>query len=331
MSQERLLVVSREGFFRGFLLLFSAVLIGYLWNSRPDMSPNDNARWDTVWSLLEYRSYQIYDTKEEAEKYDVPLQFGTIDKVQKEGKTYASKPPLYPTVIAGALALPRWILGVPFSKDRVDDRGQAVRGSIHIYGKIALILFNALPFLWMLVLYKRFLDRYTRGDFVWLVALLSGAIGTFATGYLVTLNNHTQAACFAFYTAYLMLTIWYENRREPWRFALAGLCAGWTAANEFPAGLLVIAAMGLAFLVDRRKTLIYFLPPVLLVAGALFLTNYLAIGSLKPAYMQKSLYDYPGSYWTTPEKKSGVDALNDHPEPLWVYLLHMTIGHHGVF
>jgi hypothetical protein len=331
MNQERLLVLSRDGFFRGFLLLFSAVFIGYLWNARPDMSPNDNARWDTIWSLLEYRTYQIYDTKEEAEKYGLPQQFGTIDKVQKDGRTFASKPPLYPTVIAGVLFVPRCILGEPFSKDRVDDKGQLIRGSIHIYGKITLIVFNVLPFLGMLILYRRFLDRYTRGDFVWLFALLAGAIGTFTTGYLVTLNNHTQAAAFAFFTAYLMLTIWYEKKVEPWRFALAGLCAGWTAANEFPAGLLVLAAMAIALGVDRRKTLIYFLPPVVLVAGALFLTNYLAIGSLKPAYLQKALYDYPDSYWTNPEKKSGIDALNDHPEPLWLYLLHMTIGHHGLF
>ena len=26
-----------------------------------------------------------------------------------------------------------------------------------------------------------------------------------------------------------------------------------------------------------------------------------------------------------------IDALNDHPESLGVYFLHMTVGHHGVF
>ena len=39
-------------------------------------------------------------------------------------------------------------------------------------------------------------------------------------------------------------------------------------------------------------------------------------------------YLFEGSLWKTP---LDLDALNDQPEPYWVYLFHLTLGHHGIF
>lgn len=334
MSREpeaRTIAFDRDDFFRVFLLVIGAWMAGYLWNVRPTMSPNDAARWDTIWSLVEYGDYQIYDTPEEAEKWGRDPQFGTIDKVMKDGRTYASKPPLLPTVIAGWVKLVQFVVREPFSRDRSVPGAPTVPGSIHIYGKATLFLFNLVPFLAFLVVYRRWLDRFTTDPFSWTYCLLAAALGTLTTGYLSTLNNHTQAAYAAFFTAYLVFEIWQEKKLEGWRFALAGLFAGWTAANEFPAGIFVLLALAAVFQADGKRTVLFFLPPLAVVTAALLLTNYLAIGSLIPAYLQKDLYDYPGSYWLPTSDKSGIDALNENPESYLVYFLHLSIGHHGLF
>lgn len=330
-TTEHTLAISRNTFFWTFWTLFAAFFTGYLCGIRPTMSPNDNSRWDTVWSLVEHGTYQIFDTPEEAKKYGKPEQMLTIDKVQKDGKYYSSKPPLMPTVIAGYVKCLKWIIGEEFSKDHRDADGKFHRGSIWIYGNATLLLFNLVPFLVFLILYRRFLDRLDLGDFAWCFSLVAAGIGTLVTGYLVTLNNHTPAACFGFFTAYLLMRMWYDGKTEWWRFLVAGFCAGWTATNELPAGMLVLVAMAIAFWIDWKKTILGFLPPLALVTAAFFWTNQAAIGEWKPAYLIKSLYDYPNSYWTNPEQKSGIDALNDHPEDKLTFLLHMTIGHHGIF
>ena len=350
------ITIERRAFFWVYWLLLAALLAGYVWNVRPNLSPNDNSRWDTVWSLVEYGTYEIFDTPEFGEKQ----QLRTIDKVQKDGKYYSSKPPLLPTVIAGYVEVLKVIIGEPFSKH---SRTDPTKGSIHIYGKATLLAFQLAPFLVFLILYRRFLDRYARSDFAWLGGLLAAGLGTFVTGYMGTLNNHVIAASFGFFTAYLLIGMRYEGRDAWWRFVLVGFCVGWTFACELPAGLLVFVATWYAFKTDLRKALVCFLPPLTLVVGAIFLTNYLALGTFLPAYMQKELYDYPGSYWIKPKadeekqengqgavdgkkpeiekskksdakkgpSKSGIDALNENPESKLVYLLNMTIGHHGLF
>ena len=79
------------------------------------------------------------------------------------------------------------------------------------------------------------------------------------------------------------------------------------------------------FLIDRRKTLLYFLPWAAIPCLAFFTSQYLSIGSLVPAYARPEWYHYKGSYWNDPE---GADLFTE-PKP--IYLFHMLAGHHGVF
>lgn len=342
------LTIGRNALFWGYWSILAAVLAGYLTSVRPNQSPNDNSRWNTVWSLVEHGTYQIFDTPEEAAKHEKPEQYATIDKVHKDGKFYSSKPPFLPTVIAGFVLALKQVFHEPFSKDTKAPDGQSLRGSIHVYGNATLLAFNLVPFLIFLWLFRRFLDRLGVDDFAWCYCLLAAGLGTLATGYLATLNNHTQAFSFGFIALYHLVRIWYDGERQWWRFALAGLALGWTAANELPAGVFVLVALLVVCIADWKRTLIGFLPALGLVTAGFFYTNYLALGSWNPAYVQKELYDYPGSYWKmaasaapvgatavpggpAPSGKSGIDALNEQPESLSVYLLHMTVGHHGVF
>jgi hypothetical protein len=335
------LTISRDRFFACFLALLALALVGYTWNARTVMSPNDASRWNTIWSLVEYNSYEIFDTPDFGDKQ----QLETIDKVLRrhDQKTISSKPPLLPTVMAGFVKIVRPIVGQPFTKDlRIPDK-PTVPGSINIYGKLCLWVFQILPFLGVLWLYRRFLDSLSLPGSIWVVSLMTAGLGTFVTGYLVTLNNHVVAATAALAAGYHLRAIIALNQRAAWRFALTGLLLGWTAANELPAGLWVALATIVLVIVDWKKTFACFLPPLALVTAAFFLTNYWAIGNPQdpwdvknfiPAYLQKDLYekDRSGqpSYWARKDK-SGIDALNDHPEPLYVYAFHSLLGHHGVF
>lgn len=343
LDASTVLTINRSTFFWVFWTLWSAMMVGFIWNARPSMSPNDNARWDTAWSLVEYRTYEIFDTP----NYNEKQQFPTIDKVVRahDGKVISSKPPLLPTVIAGFVEGVKWVLHEPIAKDVAVPGKPLIPGSFNIYAKAVLFAFNVLPMMLMLWLYRRFLDRHARTSFAWTFSLLTMGLGTLVTGYVVTLNNHVVAATWGFIATYNLMRIWYEGRDEWWRFALVGLLTGWTAANELPAALFVIAASLLLLWKNATKTLLCFLPPLALVMAAFFYTNYLAIGdpndvwkisNFKPAYLQKALYqsDIHGqeSYWKTGNpNRSPIDALNDHPEPKWLYFLHSTIGHHGIF
>src|SRR5437764_464228 len=139
------MLLDRSQFYRGFLLLVAAMIAGVMFGSWLPMSPNDRARWDTVWSLADFNTYQIFDTKAEAQKWDKPEQWETIDKVarkfaDKDGKEelrfYSSKPPLLPTVAAGIVKAMR-LLGPPIVKE---DRGKPTVGNSSIYFKPTLMI-----------------------------------------------------------------------------------------------------------------------------------------------------------------------------------------------
>ena len=79
-----------------------------------------------------------------------------------------------------------------------------------------------------------------------------------------------------------------------------------------------------------RQTLLYFLPAALVPLAAFVAAQYLEFGEFYLPYESfgSQEYRYEGSIWQTPLE---LDAFNKHPEPYWVYLFHMTFGHHGIF
>jgi hypothetical protein len=327
------LTIDRRTALGWFVLVWTTLMTGLVWNARANMSPNDNARWNTAWSLVEWGTYEIFDTKEAAEKAKKPLQLGTIDKVMIDGRTYASKPPLLPTLIAGWWFVIRPIVG-PVDTDGsepVDREDGTIKGSFQIYSKTTIFVFQILPYALVLWLFGRFLEEENIDGPGWLFSMLFAGFGTPAAGYLATLNNHTIGFCFVACTVWLLRRIAWQGRHEAWRFVAIGLCAGMSAACEIPAALLTLYALALVLVAAPSRTLTLMVPALAVVTAAVFATNWLATGDLKPAYMRKELYQYVGSYWVDPKSMSRIDALNFHPEPHWLYFLHLTVGHHGLF
>lgn len=285
----------------------------------PFHSANDRSRWCTIRNLVEKNSFAI-------DRFEGNRIWHTIDKVRHRGTDgkehyYSSKPPLYPTLIAGQYWLIHRLTGADF-----DDHMFAVARTI-------LILTNFLPlvlYFWLLV---GLIERWCVTDWGRLFAVAAASWGTYLTTFAITLNNHLPAAICTLIALHVFIAIWYDEKTQPRYFIMAGLAAAFAAANELPA-LSLLGLLGLALLYKNwRATLAYGTPAVALVVVAFFAVNYVAHGSLRPPYMHRSVenpddnwYAYPGSYWTG--ERTGVDA--GEPSKL-KYGMHCLIGHHGIF
>jgi hypothetical protein len=320
-------------------------------------SPNDRSRWATVRALGDEGTYAIGKRVEhdDGSYTDEGITFqegwGTIDKVlhPETKQFYSTKPPLLPTLLAGEYLLIKHIPTFHFSRDEGVRRSGQLTFSEHPQAVVRtiLVMTNLAPLVIFLVLYSRMLERlapeaWTRG-----YAMVAAAVGTYLTGFSVTLNNHTVAAFSSFFALYPALLVWSDERRDWWLFAPAGLFAGFSAVTELPATALA-AALGLGlFWKAPVRTLQWFVPLGLIPVAGHFAANYAAYGSLRPAYANKQWYDFDGSYWKIdPESgrlvgtkkdpttgatvidQSGIDSQY---EPWYGYLFHMLLGHHGIF
>jgi hypothetical protein len=325
----------------------TSIAAGHLLRQPSFMTANDISRWCTVWSLLERGTFAIDEC---------PWQVDTQDKVQRPAKTghyYSSKPALISTVIAGMLYPARRITGVPLDKVVLQQRAERwtqkpdpdhpgqVKGVLetpkdpakwpaHVfYFDPVLIVLNVVPYALFLVFFARALDRYAANDWAWLFGLVAAAFGTYLLPYTQTLNNHTIGAFAAFFALYHFLRIWDEGFLSGWRFAAAGFLAGLAASTELPA-LAFPALLGLLLLVRYpSRTLLFFLPGLIVPQAAFAGAQYAEFGEWYLPYESfgSEEYLFEGSIWQTPLE---LDAFNKSPEPYWVYLLHMTIGHHGI-
>jgi hypothetical protein len=288
---------------------------------------NDLSRWATVYSLAERGTYNIDQT---------PWP-DTIDRVRLHGHFYSSKPPFLETLLAGEY----WLL------KKITLGRLSFANSPPSVIRIMVATVNLVPLVIFLGLFSRLLDRLAPDPWIRAYAMTAAGLGTFLTGFSITLNNHTIAAFSSFFALYPAFLIWCEGQRRWLLFALAGFFAGFAAVNEFPAAAFLVAlGAGLAWKAPR-KTFTCFLPLALLPIAGHFYTSYLVTGDLQPAYEHKSAYVFPGSYWVIDPASgrlvgSEVDPATGKPtgkvgqgidnayQPWPVYLFNMVMGHHGI-
>jgi hypothetical protein len=300
--------------------------------SMPTFGSNDRSRWDTVRALVDNGTYVIgyrdYDT--DTHQYrdrGIVTEEGwqTSDKVlhpQLHGQTQwflSSKPPLFPTLVAGEY----WLLKHGFGWSITQQRMLVVR--------VGLLTWNAFPFLVYLVLLSRLLERWGSTDWGRLYVFTAACFGTFLTTFAVTLNNHTVAACCALFALYPALAM----PPRPLAFVMAGLFAGFTVCCELPAAAFAVALLILLLVRNPRLTVAFFLPALALPIAGLLVTNYLAIGQLTPAYGEVGgpWYEYAGSPWIRKgslEENRGIDWAGLR-ESKAAYAFHFLLGHHGLF
>lgn len=280
--------------------------------SRAMLSANDRSRWCTVRSLVEQKTFQIDD---------IAAQRGwnTIDKVYKDGHYYSSKPPFLSVLVAAAY----WPCYRIIGWDLLNENLFLVRS--------LLILYQGIPLLIGWLLMARIIDQEARTEFAKQFSVLALVYGSFLTTFGITLNNHVPAACglmFAIWNVWQILND--DGGGRGANYFWGGFWCAFTACCELPAALMV-ALIGLWMLCrSGKRTILYFVPGVVLPLGFFVLTNYLATGSWKPFYtgFGTELYNYTvngkPSYWTNPQ---GIDRSQDS---FPVYLFHCLLGHHGL-
>ncbi len=331
-----------------FITIAFGMMVGHIVGvERSGPSPihgdNDRSRWATIRSLVEKHSYTIgmrayFDeagTIFADEGQIIEPGWGTIDKVldptpgwrnpdPKPGEArfakyyYSSKPPLLSTVLAGEY----WLLNKLFGWSLADE------GKWYIV-RTTLVTIAAIPWLIALVLMAKLIDRLSTSDTARLAAMAAVCYCTFVNPFANTLNNHSIAAWSVIFAMYPVLSA--SLKQQPISFIgalAAGFWAAWTVTAELPAAAFA-GLLGLWILVQQPRALIPYILGVLPILVGFLLTNYLAIGTIIPAYEKfgTEWYNYTGSHWH-PDNLKGIDKPKDSTP---VYLFHLTFGHHGLF
>lgn len=245
----------------------------------PFLSANDRSRWATIRALVDEGTYAIDNVifKQDGQR---DRAWYSIDVVHHKGPDgrwhyYSSKPTLLPTLLAGEY----WLI------QRLT--GATLKDKPFYVARLMLVLTNVVPLAVALAALAWLAEIYGTTDWGRLFMVACACGGTLLTTFTVALNNHLPAAVGAAFTLACLLPICWQRQEDRWRFVGAGLFSSFTAACELPA-LAFFAIVG-AILLQRspRQTLLWFLPPALLVAAGAVGTNYLAHGTWKPPYSQR--------------------------------------------
>ncbi|MEQ8849352.1 hypothetical protein [Botrimarina sp.] len=293
---------------------------------RPFLSANDRSRWLAIRAIAENGVFYIDPLLEEPT-------WDTIDMVKHAGpdgepRLYSSKPPLLMVLIAG----PYWVL--------MQLTGSTLGESPYLIGRTLLLLLNVGSLAVMLTSVACLVERFGRRDTDRVFAMTAICFATQLSSFAAVLNNHLFAAAATALATELWLGVIDIPKPTLRRCFATGVVTAFAVTCELPA-LALAAWITLSLLLHRPKsTLKGFLPGALLVAVALFGTNYLAHDSLRPPYAHRSetdpadnWYDYEytvggktrDSYW---RDRQGIDV----GEPSKArYALHALVGHHGVF
>ncbi|MEO2017672.1 MAG: glycosyltransferase family 87 protein [Fuerstiella sp.] len=295
-----------------FVMVFVAVT-----SSQPLQSANDRSRWCTVWSLVERGTYQI-------DEIDQVPGWSTIDKVRhrlsddEPWHFYSSKPPLFPTVVAGLYWVERHTLGYD------------LREHPTFVSRLLLVLVNVIPFLAALLCLRRSLRQARISNHARWFVLAAAGFGSMLNPFLTTLNNHTPAAICVMFCLAAIIRIRSAEAAAAKDYAVVGLTAALTCCLELPAALFGLLSFVLVVKRDWKTTARWYVPAAIIPLAAFFVTNWICTGGMKPFYAyygtEKYVYVHEGvpSYWSQPQ---GIDANDESPG---VYLFHCILGHHGV-
>jgi hypothetical protein len=290
--------------FRPWLLgaVYAATLIPL--SLPPKHSGNVLSRYMTIEAIVERGSLAI-------ERSPILARSGSPDVVRFGTHAYSDKPPVLP-VLASPIYLALYAGGIRFSGSGL----QFALANLGLtWGVVGLA--SALTLFW--------LRRILQGVDVlpWAADLLTLAFGygSLLLTYGVTFNNHSVAAALILgAVASTLLESGGSTHRT--RF-LAGLMAALAATIDLPAGGVMLAGLGVLHAIRARSFPWAFAVGAL---GPLLLHSWLqslVTGSPLPVEMYPKAFDFPGSYWTTPE-----GTWREHG-PRWRFGLELLVGPQG--
>ena len=243
----------------------------------PFHSANDRSRWCTIRSLGDHDTYAIdlVLNDEDGAAWD------SIDKVMHWGRDfrphfYSSKPPLLPTMLTYPYLAMKYITGWDIKNNTFD----VVRWMLLICQVLPLILF-----FWSI---GRVSEIVAESEWSRMYLMGCAVFATFVTTFAISLNNHLPAVVAVSVALYALVVIWTRQSESAGWFFLCGLMSVLAAAFELPALSFLVMALTMCMLRSVSKTLYAFLPPVLLVIAAFFMTNHTAHNTWQPPYAHRS-------------------------------------------
>lgn len=236
----------------------------------PFFSANDRSRWCTVYSLVHFGTYEIDGVLSR----QTSIHWDSIDKVMHVGPDgrmhqYSSKPPLWPTILAGQYWLIRAATGW-----NLDEHPLQV-------ARVIMLVNHAIPLALMLVMLAAMLERWFVSDWTRYFVLASAGFGTFLSTYAVSLNNHLPAAVAtmaAIYFADRILNM--ANRATWWTFFGAGVFSGLAMTFELPAAALVVGLGLVLFFKHLIRMFFGYAVGVTLSLVPFLICNFLAHGGI---------------------------------------------------
>lgn len=261
----------------------------------PMLGANDRSRWCTIRALVEDGTYVIDRLVSIKHPETERRYWKSIDMVRHRGPDgkehyFSSKPTLLPTLLAGEYWLIRLLSGATLGEQPF------------LVMRLMLVISNVLPLLAYFVVIWKLIERLTSSQLTALYAMAVATWGTFLTTFAVTINNHLVAAMSVLLAMALTLHVWF-GARSWWYFAGAGLFGAFAVANELPALSFLACITAAVLWRSPRQTLLAFVPGVVLVAAGFFGTNWLAHGTVVPAYLHRG----DGPVVTTVPRKLGDD------------------------
>lgn len=303
--------------------------------SFPFFSANDRSRWCTLRALVE-PEMRVEGAPYAIDKSAWQKGYDTIDMVMHDDHFYSSKPPLFPTMVAGVY----WVIHkLGFSM------------ADHPFGVVRaiLLLVNVPMMLIFLLSMAGLAERLGRGDWDRIFVVAGASLCTFLSTFCVTLNNHLPAVMSVSVALYFGVRMILDARFRYTDALLLGLFAAFAAVNELPALSFTVAIILAVMLYFPWKEnagkaagmTVCMAAGVLAVGAGFFGTNYIAHGTWQPPYAKRhktdpenSWYHYEftdingklrQSYWQDPK---GMDL----GEPSVArYAKHCLVGHHGIF
>jgi hypothetical protein len=276
-----------------------------LWTQHAAVSWNDISRVAAIESLSERGTWMI----EESAWFEQ-----TGDKVLLNGKFYSDKMPLMSWVAAGVYGVIRQGMGASLAPDCETRAGTCT------YYPLTL-LFVGIPASVMVGMMYVYARKQKVPFFAALVGTSALALGTMILPYSLVLNHHVPAAASLFAAFYLLAA---STMRVQWRAVGAGLFCALAVALDPLSGILAVA-LGIIAIIQLRRNALW------LVVGAVvpvLLTAWLDVqisGTVIPAYMIPSGYDYEGSIF--PATVGG----NGTPDNLPQYAFRMFLGAQGLY
>lgn len=274
----------------------------------PRHSGNVWSRYMTIESIVERGTLAV-------DRSPLRAISGSPDLIKVGRHFYSDKPPVLPALGAIIYAPLNWIGGLRMA------------GAPSQFATVNLVLVAAFSIAGsaLAVVGMRLLLHFAPLS-PWIADLLAllGGVSTLLLSYAVTFNNHSVAA--GLVTLALALSALpppTDTRRGRRRDAFTGLLAGLALTIDLPTGATVTAAIGLWKLWNLRTF------PIAYAAGllgpiALHAALQTAVtGSPLPAELTPDVFNFPGSYWTSPEGRWV------EPGPRWRFGLEFLIGPQG--